>query len=55
MSELFLCQPGPGMQMSPGQRWNPSHSSDPSCCSDNAGSLSHKATRELPRDPILQV
>ena len=33
----------------PGQRWNPCHSSDPSCCSDNAGSPTHCATRELPK------
>ena len=36
-----------GMQNFPGQGLNPSHSSDPGHCSDNTGSLTHCATREL--------
>ena len=31
----------------PGEGSNPCHSNDRSCCSDNAGSLTHCATREL--------
>ena len=30
-----------------GQGLNPHHSNDPSCCSDNAGSLTHYAIREI--------
>lgn len=30
-----------------GQGWSPRHSSDPSHCSDNVGSLTHCAAREL--------
>ena len=37
-----------GVQKFPGQELNLHHSSDPSCCSDNAGSLTHSTTRELP-------
>ena len=36
----------------PGQGLNPHHRSDPSRCSDNAGSLTHCTTRELPDLPI---
>ena len=38
----------PSMQKFPGQGWNPCHSSDLNHCSDNAGSLNHWATGELP-------
>ena len=37
-----------GMLKFLGQGSNPCHSSDLSCCSDNAGSLTCRATRELP-------
>ena len=36
-----------------GQGWNRCHCSDSSSCSGNAGSLTHHATRELPRMPVL--
>ena len=36
-----------------GQELYPRHSSYPSCCRDNAGSLTHCATRELPK--ILKI
>ena len=39
----------PCMWNFPGQRWKPCHSSDPGCCSDNTGSLTCCATRELLR------
>ena len=37
-----------GTRRFPGQGSNPNHSSDLSHSSDNAGSLTHRATRELP-------
>ena len=37
-----------GIWKIPGQGSKLHHSSNPSCCSDNAGSLTHWATRELP-------
>ena len=35
-------------ESSPGQGRDLHHGSDLSCCSDNAGSLAHRTTRELP-------
>ena len=42
---FFVCSCG--TLKFPAQGLNPCHSSDPSCCSDNSGSLTHCATREL--------
>ena len=45
---LFIFGCASGMPKFQGQGLNLSHSSDPSHCSDNAESLTHWATRELP-------
>ena len=48
-TQFFLCVCGCilGMWKIPGQGLKPCHSSNPSLCSDNTGSLTHCATREL--------
>ena len=51
--KLFFLSHAHGIWKFLGQRWNLHHSNDPSCCSDNAGSLTHCAMRELLRgDPL---
>ena len=51
---LFLAMPS-ACGISLGQRMNSSHSSDLSCSSDNAGSLTYWAARELQCWFVLQT
>lgn len=43
-----------GMWKSPGQNWNPGHSNDQSHCTDNAGYLTHHATREFLKSTLIR-
>lgn len=45
---FFFLPSAHGMRNFPGQGTSPYHSSGLSCCSDNTGSLTHRATWELP-------